>query len=89
MHAVKLQREVSTTGLTHTCRDAKTQTFLTSFKENLSNCNAFTSLGKDHLIAAQAGKSQAMHVWSWHKVGLSSPRKYTCISRSKQTHLSL
>ena len=49
-------------------RNVETATFLTAYKGNLSGCNAFTRLGRDYIAAAQTGKGQALHIWSWQKV---------------------
>jgi pre-rRNA-processing protein IPI3 len=45
----------------------ETATLLTSYKGNLSGRNAFTKLGRDYIASAQAGKGQALHIWSWQK----------------------
>lgn len=52
------------------CRDLQTQTFIASYKDNVSGRNSTAVIGRDFLAAAQSGKSGALHVWSWQKVDM-------------------
>lgn len=48
-------------------RDVSTGTALTSFKSNACPPNGLSLLGRDYLVAAQAGRGGSLHFWAWHK----------------------
>lgn len=48
-------------------RDVSTGTALTSFKSNACPPNGLSLLGRDYLVAAQAGRGGGLHFWAWHK----------------------
>ena len=49
------------------CRDVATGTAIAAYKGNSSPANCASILGRDYIVAAQAGKG-SFHFWTWHKV---------------------